>query len=123
MTRNISTRTRWLIRMVLVLGMSTPVGAGQQPSTAPSTDVPTSWTCPMHAQILETEPGRCSICKMKLEAIKLDSIWSCPLHPVVARANPGKCPICRRELVQLTVARSWTCAGTDINQLEQGRCP
>jgi hypothetical protein len=109
--------------MVLALGMSAAVGAGQGIPTAPSTDLPTSWTCPMHAQILETEPGRCSICKMKLEAIKLDSIWSCPLHSVVARANPGTCPICRRDLVQLTVARSWTCAGTAINQIERGTCP
>jgi Cu+-exporting ATPase len=35
----------------------------------------TEWTCPMHPQIIRTEPGSCPICGMALEprAVTLDA--------------------------------------------------
>jgi hypothetical protein len=82
-----------------------------------------SQTCPMHPDIVESAPGNCPICKMKLVPVRLESVWSCPIHPVIAASTPGSCPICRRPLVQMTVALTWTCAGhPEIDQIERGVC-
>ena len=85
---------------------------------------PISWTCPMHAEILEAEKGICRICKMALVPMRLDTVLSCPVHAVIQQTQPGKCPICRRDLVQVIVAVSWTCADhPEINELDKGTCP
>ncbi|PYQ92824.1 MAG: hypothetical protein DMF97_21010, partial [Acidobacteria bacterium] len=32
---------------------------------------PTSWTCPMHAEVVDNERGKCPICKTTLVPVKL----------------------------------------------------
>jgi hypothetical protein len=81
---------------------------------------PLSWTCPMHPEVVDDRPGKCPICRMKLEPVRLDSIWSCPVHEVITSAAPGRCRICGRELVHVTVAVSWTCGA--VARLEPGTC-
>src|SRR5215831_13886745 len=90
----------------------------QRGNTPPPSDTPpVSMTCPMHPDIVESSPGNCPICKMKLEPVRLESIWTCPVHAVISESKPGTCPICRRDLIQMTVALTWTCADRpDINQ-------
>jgi Cu(I)/Ag(I) efflux system membrane fusion protein len=78
------------------------------------------WSCPMHPEVVEREPGLCPICHMKLvlldrpeesprgkevkdQAVKL---WSCPMHPEVVEKEPGLCPICHMKLVLLKQADS-----------------
>ena len=71
---------------------------------------PVSWTCPMHPEIVEDAKGLCPICRMPLEAVRLEQVWSCPIHSVVAEKAGGRCRICGRDLVPITMAMTWTCA-------------
>jgi hypothetical protein len=90
-----------------------------------SPDVPpVSMTCPMHPDVVESQPGTCPLCKMNLVPVRLETIWTCPVHSIVSEREPGVCRICRRDLIQMTVAVTWTCAErADINQIDRGTCP
>ncbi len=58
----------------------------------------TGFTCPMHPEVLEQEPGSCPKCGMALESLRPDAPpatkWTCPMHPEVVQDEPGNCPIC-----------------------------
>jgi hypothetical protein len=53
----------------------TPVGGALEPNFEPqiaalqSAPAATQWTCPMHPEILRSEPGNCPICGMKLKPV------------------------------------------------------
>ena len=66
----------------------------------------TTYTCPMHPEILQDKPGECPICGMDLvpvkqEAVVTDSTYTCPMHPEILRDKPGECPICGMDLVKV----------------------
>ncbi|MBI1876391.1 MAG: hypothetical protein HYS05_21225 [Acidobacteria bacterium] len=85
---------------------------------------PTSWTCPMHAEVVDNESGTCPICKMDLVPVKLDLVWSCAIHVDVTALHSGNCRICRRELVRVVKALSFTCpVHAKVEALTPGRCP
>lgn len=108
----------------LLLGVPLVLRSQQPAAELKSDELPISWTCPHHAEVLETEKGFCRICKLALVPMRLDTSMSCPVHAVIQQTEPGKCPICRRDLVQVIVAVSWTCAGQpEINELDKGTCP
>jgi hypothetical protein len=82
-----------------------------------------SWTCPMHPDVLDPRKGRCGICGMDLEPVRLVSVYTCPIHAVIEQSTPGKCRICSRDLVQKTAALTFTCAGQrSVSQLQPGKC-
>jgi hypothetical protein len=84
---------------------------------------PISWTCPMHPDVLEDKKGKCNICGMDLEPVRLVTVWKCPVHGVIEESKPGKCRICSRDLAATTMAMTWTCAANkQINQIEAGKC-
>ena len=84
---------------------------------------PVSYICPMDAEVVDDKPGRCPICRMDLEPVRLDLAWSCPNHAAVIAAKPGLCPIDKRELVQVTVSKYWTCPDqANTRLLEPGPC-
>lgn len=66
--------------------------------------IKTQYTCPMHPEVLEYEPGDCPKCGMALEAIMPVSKettkveYTCPMHPEIVRDKPGDCPICGMSL-------------------------
>jgi FtsP/CotA-like multicopper oxidase with cupredoxin domain len=57
-----------------------------------------SWTCPMHPDVVTAEPGTCQTCGMKLVPSAVSS-WTCPMHPDVVTAEPGTCPTCGMKLI------------------------
>jgi membrane fusion protein, copper/silver efflux system len=71
------------------------------------------WTCGMHPQVIQDEPGLCPICNMKLTPLKQETapaaaaseptkqLWTCGMHPQVIQDEPGDCPICNMKLVPL----------------------
>jgi Cu+-exporting ATPase len=57
------------------------------------------YTCPMHPEIRQIQPGNCPKCGMALERMAEPRPGSrtqyvCPMHPEVVRDEPGNCPIC-----------------------------
>lgn len=68
------------------------------------------YTCPMHPEIRESEPGACPKCGMALEPaepgipVQSDTKWVCPMHPEIVRDSPGSCPICGMALEPKTVS-------------------
>jgi Cu+-exporting ATPase len=57
------------------------------------------YTCPMHPEIRQSQPGSCPKCGMALELLSEPIAESriryvCPMHPQIVRDEPGDCPIC-----------------------------
>jgi Cu+-exporting ATPase len=68
------------------------------------------YTCPMHPEIRQPEPGTCPKCGMALEPVvpiiseRSKTQWVCPMHPEIVRDAPGSCPICGMALEPKTIA-------------------
>lgn len=74
----------------------------------------TIYTCPMHPQIRQSEPGDCPICAMKLVPAAGDTTtasikgesggdrYICPMMCTPPSTEPGRCPVCAMELVKAT---------------------
>jgi len=110
----------------LVFGTLTTVLAAQRgPSTAPKSApaLPAiSYTCIHHADVLETKPGSCPICKLALVPVRLDGAWMCPVHSAVIESTTGKCRLCGRALIPVMVSLTWTCRDDQVEHLEPGNC-
>jgi len=67
-----------------------------------------AYTCPMHPEVRQTEPGSCQACGMTLEpnvgVTPVRTQWVCPMHPEIVRDAPGVCPICGMVLERRGVA-------------------
>lgn len=150
-------RPVWWIAVGLVVGLLVGVlltltpfaawigGSGAETVAAERDEL---WTCPMHPEVLQDEPGSCPICGMDLVPLEaeagpghavsaddVDELWTCPMHPEVLRHEPGSCPICGMDLVPLeeelepaaavdTDAQLWTCPmHPEVLQDEPGSCP
>ncbi len=66
------------------------------------------YTCPMHPEVRESEPGSCPKCGMALELASVPlsvgrTEWTCPMHPEVIQDEPGICPKCGMALEPRTV--------------------
>ena len=66
------------------------------------------YTCPMHPEVEQKEPGSCPKCGMALEpkntpAIAAKTEYTCPMHPEVVQDHPGSCPKCGMALEPRTV--------------------
>ncbi|MBF0546745.1 MAG: efflux RND transporter periplasmic adaptor subunit [Candidatus Riflebacteria bacterium] len=66
-----------------------------------SSNKPDIYTCVMHPEIEQSEPGKCPKCLMKLtlkeKPVEANEnlVYSCPMHPEVKSGKAGKCPICK----------------------------
>ncbi len=84
-----------------------------EPSIGDTESAPgTKYTCPMHPEIVEDQPGACPKCGMALEpmvetAAVVDSSveYTCPMHPEVVSDRPGACPKCGMALEPRTATR------------------
>ena len=82
--------------------VSGAAGGGDLEKASPTSytaDNAVVYTCPMHPEVRQSEPGNCPICGMALEpvipvAATAKTEWVCPMHPQIVRDAPGNCPIC-----------------------------
>ena len=64
-----------------------------------------SYTCPMHVEIVQDKPGKCSKCKMNLVKKEVaKDLYTCPMHSAVMKDKAGKCPKCKMNLVKKEAA-------------------
>ncbi len=66
------------------------------------------YTCPMHPEVRQAQPGSCPKCGMTLEPVQATASASrieyvCPMHPQIVRDAPGTCPLCGMALEPRTV--------------------
>jgi FtsP/CotA-like multicopper oxidase with cupredoxin domain len=63
--------------------------------------VASSYACPMHPDVVASEPGTCPRCGMRLVPVSAttNTVFACPMHPEVAQSEPGTCPKCGMRLV------------------------
>lgn len=91
------------------------------------------YTCPMHPEVQQPEPGNCPKCGMALESMSAPAAsaqaeYTCPMHPEVVQDHPGSCPKCgmalepvetsvgdekNEELVYMT-RRFWVCSALTL---------
>jgi FtsP/CotA-like multicopper oxidase with cupredoxin domain len=68
--------------------------------TAPEGDGPVVYSCPMHPEVIDEEPGHCPQCGMKLLAVEAPATtYTCPMHPEVVSEQSGHCPDCGMKLL------------------------
>ncbi len=72
------------------------------------------WTCGMHPEVIQEEPGICPICQMDLVPLRDGEVetghahgqghteWICPMHPLISEEEPGGCSICGMDLVEVS---------------------
>ena len=80
-------------------------------ASGPAGPVPpgTGYTCPMHSEIHEGNPGTCPKCGMALEPetpllAEARVEYTCPMHPEILRDGPGACPKCGMALEPRTIS-------------------
>ena len=67
------------------------------------------YTCPMHPEIRQTQPGACPKCGMALEP-EFEPVpttrteYTCPMHPEIVQDHLGNCPKCGMALEPRTIA-------------------
>ena len=67
-----------------------------------------TFTCPMHSEVLKVGSGSCPKCGMALEPLTVQVPesaveYTCPMHPEIVSDVPGSCPICGMALEPRTV--------------------
>ena len=82
----------------------TPLTANYAPAGAWKS----SYTCPMHPEVVSDQPGSCPKCGMNLEPLmpkptETKTIYTCPMHPEIEQDHPGQCPKCGMTLEPKTV--------------------
>ncbi len=83
-----------------------PMGGPSEAS--PSVGDGATYTCPMHPEIRQPDPGACPKCGMALERSTVSAPvqkveYTCPMHPEIVQDQPGSCPKCGMALEPRTV--------------------
>jgi Cu(I)/Ag(I) efflux system membrane fusion protein len=116
-------RRRFLSVLMCPLGLAALRARVSAQTPAPPLP-PLSWSCPMHPEVVDNEAGKCPICGMTLERVRLALVWTCSVHNQITRQQPGRCPTCGRDLIRVTKAVSFTCpVHTKVDVPDPGRCP
>ena len=93
-------------------------------SKAPPDIPPVSYSCPMHAEVVDDKPGACPICGMKMQPVRLAFVWTCRRDPDYTAFQAGKCPKDRTDLVRVTKSLTFTCpVHKKVDELNPGKCP
>jgi len=72
------------------------LGKQAAPATPPKAAL---YTCPMHPEVQQPDPGACPKCGMALEPMSAPAPttkteYTCPMHPEIVQDHPGNCPKC-----------------------------
>jgi mono/diheme cytochrome c family protein/ribosomal protein S27AE len=79
-----------------------PTEKSAEEGTAMQGEEKFTYTCSMHPEVEQDQPGKCPKCGMFLEAKVAPGTqveYYCPMHPEVVQDKPGECPKCGMFLV------------------------
>ena len=79
-----------------------------------------TYTCPMHPEIISSEPGTCQKCGMKLVPADTSVMYVCPMHPEITSAEPGTCPKCGMKLLASDTAPAFEDHGIHAHGHDSG---
>jgi membrane fusion protein, copper/silver efflux system len=65
--------TRWHARIAPMLGIKAADSGAPIRDTSEAGSAQQLWTCGMHPQVIQDQPGDCPICHMKLTPLKMDT--------------------------------------------------
>ena len=96
-----------------------------------------TYSCPMHKDVVSNEPGKCSKCNMDLVLTKKEQLnkgimkdYACPMHKEVISNMAGTCAKCGKELVVIDRKGgkegriTYVCAmHPDVVANKAGKCP
>ncbi len=136
MNRKIGLVTLGMIGFALALWLG--LGGGWDSKAPEKTGKRVLYTCPMHPEMIQEEPGQCPKCGMDLVPVKTapettehqpDSttgkvqLWTCGMHPEVLLKEPGQCPKCGMNLVPAKQQRNHAPAGTGKRKILYWQAP
>ncbi len=79
------------------------------------------YSCPMHPEVEEHQPGNCPKCGMALEEVvapvAASTEYTCPMHPEIIRSEPGSCPKCGMNLEAVTIAPDEDAGKSEYNYM------
>ncbi len=114
----------------LLLCLSAPIwwscgGNKEAQEAAKQVQPATEYTCAMHPQIRQPEPGTCPICGMELIPVESETKstettateYTCAMHPQIRQPEPGTCPICGMELIPVEPTETNGEGGIQAHQL------
>ncbi len=91
------------------------------------TEQASSYVCPMHPEVTNTEASSCPKCGMKLVPDTLaPTSYVCPMHPEVTASEQATCPKCGMKLVTATESAptSYVCPmHPEVTDTESSSCP
>jgi hypothetical protein len=97
---------------------------GDAPTKPAGSIPPISYTCTMHAEVVDDHEGKCPICGMTLVPIRLALVYSCPVHREITEPQAGTCKVCGRDLLRVTKSVTFTCrVHAKVDELNPGNCP
>ena len=86
-----------------------------------------SYVCPMHPEVTDTEASSCPKCGMKLVPDQsAPTSYVCPMHPEVTASEQATCPKCGMKLVPQAESEptSYVCPmHPEVTDAEQSTCP
>src|SRR5918996_2927080 len=88
----------------------------------------TSYVCPMHPEVTNTEASSCPKCGMKLIPAETPAVTSyvCPMHPEVTDTKESTCPKCGMKLIPGAAAAvtSYVCPmHPEVTDTKESTCP
>lgn len=79
----------------------------------------TVYTCPMHPEVSEDNPGKCPKCGMKLEKKQVQLAYVCPEpNCEYQKAMPGECPEHKRGLIKAELKTHCPKCGSPVDPEE-----
>jgi FtsP/CotA-like multicopper oxidase with cupredoxin domain len=83
-------------------------------------DGPVVYACPMHPDVVQDDPGRCSRCGMTLLAKAVPTAYACPMHPDVVQDVPGRCSRCGMKLLAVPATVTVRADGEHTHESHEG---
>ena len=95
-----------LVNLIFLLGIfmvTASLASAQESETEKKAECNkvVKYTCSMHPEVVQNEPGKCPQCGMDLVKMEPKQMYTCSMHPEVMSDKPGKCPQCGMDLIKV----------------------